>query len=298
VLYHVSSLTENDVIQQDIPGKIKSGMDLSLEEKAEMRVEQGMEKKAEFSVEKSVEDAINQKYAASLVNAEKVKVAQDFQAVGNVIPPPEQVQASVGILPVPVPVPVQSMPAPVQEKKQLTPEQLRAFEIAAEMSVEKQAETSVEHAAEVSVDSNYFAAVEAGAESSVAHVHVPVVATPIQPVVPASVVVTPIQPVVPAAVVATPIQPVVVAAAVTEAVISPAIEEPLDEDRMEYIYKILQDRKTSKSVQKDAVAQTKDASMEPKERAFGILKNVGMVMMAVVSTIILYNQENLFDKVM
>ena len=262
MLYHVSSLSDNDTVKQDIPGKFKSGMDLSLEENAELRVEQGMERKAEFSVERAVEDDINQKYAASLaaVNVEEV---QEVQAVGYVIPPPVQVQVPVTILPV-----------PVQEKKQLTPEELRAFEIAAEMSVVKQAEMNVEHAAEMSVEKNYFSSAEAGAKSrieinSVADVHVPVVATPIQPTAPVAAV----------------------AAVVPDAIVSPEIEAP--EDKVETIYKIMQARKQSKSV------QTKDGSMEPKEHAaFGILKNVGMVIMTVLATTILYNQGNWIDQIM
>jgi hypothetical protein len=259
----VSSLSDNGTLKQDIQVEIKYGMELSLEEKAELRVEQGMERKAEFSVERAVEDAINQKYAASLAAVNIVEV-QEVPAVGYAIPPPVQ-----------VPVPVTILPVPVQEKKQLTPEELRAFEIAAEMSVVKRAEMNVEHAAEMAVEKNYFSSAEAEANSRTginpaADVHVPVVATPIQSAAPVAAV----------------------AAAVPEAIISPEIEA--SEDKVDTIYKILQTRKQSKSVQ-----EVKDGSMKPKEHAaFGILKNVGLVIMTVLATTILYNQGNWMDQLM
>jgi len=277
--------TDNDARDQMMPGKFKSGMDLSFEEKAEMRVEQGMERNAELSVEKSVEDAINQKYAASLAAVNIEEVQEVKAVVDNVIPPPVQVQASVGILPVPVPVPIQPMPEPVQKKKQLTPEQLRAIEIAAEMSVEKQAEMNVEHAAERAVENKYFASAEAGAKSM----------TEINPVVREVARQKTIQPTVPVA---------VVAAAVSEAVINPVAKVPDDKVGKTSVEvkntaaartvetpkavstptRIILDpkatllaRKQPKSVQEETMLQAKYGSMDPGGRAFAILLDLGMI---------------------
>ena len=260
-----------------MPGKIKSNKDLSVEEKAETRVEEGMERKAESSVEKAVEDAINKKYTASLaaVNIEEV---QEVQAVNTVIPPPLQVQASVEFLP----IPVQPMPEPVQKKKQLTPEELRAIEIAAEISVEKQAEMNVEHAAEMAVEKNYFSSAEAEANSMIEIDYVAREVARQKSIQPTA--------------------PVAVVAAVSDAFISPVTKVPdvkLETTSLEVKNtaartvetpkavststriildpKILQARKQPKSVQEEAMLQAKYGSMEPGERAFAILLDLGMI---------------------
>ena len=273
--------TDNNVRDQKMPGKIRSKKDLSVEENAETRVEEGMERKAESSVEKEVEDAINKKYTASLaaVNIEEV---QEVQAVGYVIPTPLQVHAPVTILP----IPVQPMSEPVQKKKQLTPEELRAIEIAAEMrvekSVEKQAEMNVEYAAEMAVEKNYFSTAEAGAKSM----------TEINSVAREVARQKSIQPIAPVA---------VVAAAIPEAVVRPVTNVPnakvetivgevkntaartvhapkaASTPRIILDPKILQARKQPKSLQEEAMLQAKYSSMEPGERAFAILLDLGMI---------------------
>lgn len=158
--------TDTNDTQQKLPGKIKSNAELTLEEKAEFRVEQGIENKAEQSVEKAAEDAANEQYAASLLAMQQqnphsqppalnIDDARDINSARSMTLP---LQTLAEITPVPlVPAP---MPEPVQKKKQYTPAELHAFEIAAESVVECEVEINSERATERAVEENSFVGAE------------------------------------------------------------------------------------------------------------------------------------------
>lgn len=284
--------SSTDAKRQNIqPEKIKSNVELTLEEKAELRVELGMEKQAELSVEKAAEDAANQQYAASLLSAQvnpqtqpsvlNIDEVQDFHSDRSMTSP-IQVPAESP--------PVQIVPEPVQKKKQYTPEELRAFEIAAERSVEREVEMNVERAAEVAAEKNSFSGAEAlGKRMVTVDPVADVVARRAAPGAFINPVTKKVEvPKVEEARV-DPVAEVVQeekeernsAAEIVDKTKAPiptiaTLQEQLEKQRQQCLWLT---RKQPKSKGEEAMLQTKYGSMDPGERAFAILLDLEMIIL-------------------